>query len=354
MNLARPALAATVMSALLAACAPAKKADEETPKPSALISTAVARGGALDETVTAYGAAEFAAGAEHTLASPVDGVVAAVLAAPGASVRAGQAVVSLTPGPAVQLDLRKTAQDADTAEKALARARRLRVDGLVGDAEVETARQAARTASDARRALLQRIAGRVVQAPADGLVESVAVAPGDVVAAGAALAKLGSLGALRIRLGLDPAKASSMRPGDAVRLATLQGASLGEGAVSALDPRIDAQTRLAGVLVQSRARLLPGQSLRGEVVIRRAAGGVVVPRAAVVYEGDVPGVFVVAAGVAHRRAVKLGAGTGPEAALSEGVRPGEVVAVDGVAALEDGMAVRVGGAAEGKTGAPAR
>ena len=50
-------------------------------------------------------------------------------------------------------------------------------------------------------------------------------------------------------------------------------------------------------------------------------------------------VFVVANGVAHRRAVTTGAVAGGSAEVTAGLRAGERVATDGLTGLEDGIKV---------------
>ena len=171
-----------------------------------------------------------------------------------------------------------------------------------------------------------------------------------------ALGRIGDLGALRVRLGLDGADVRKVRPGAVVHLSGLNGDALGEGRVSAVEPRIDPQTRLASVLVTLKGHLTPGQPLKGEIALT-AADGPAAPRAAVVYEADGASLFVVQKGVAHKRAVKLGPEQADRIAILEGVKAGETVVVDGAAVLEDGMAVREGAApaadkADGKPDQP--
>jgi len=50
---------------------------------------------------------------------------------------------------------------------------------------------------------------------------------------------------------------------------------------------------------------------------------------------------VSAGGTAHRRDVKIGADGADRIEISDGLKAGEQVIVDGAAALDDGMAVRL-------------
>ena len=352
---ARAALLAASLAGLVA-CSGPEKADEAA-QPVALVTTAVLQRARLDETLTAFGAVEVAPSGERSLTAATEATVDAVLVSPGTEVTQGQPLVRLKPSPQAELDLKKAASDLDVADRALKRVLRLRATGLAGDGDVETARAARITAAATHASLQQRAAAqRELRAPAAGVVESLTVAPGDQLAQGAALGRIGDLGALRVRLGLDGADVRKVRPGAVVHLSGLNGDALGEGRVSAVEPRIDPQTRLASVLVTLKGHLTPGQPLKGEIALT-AADGPAAPRAAVVYEADGASLFVVQKGVAHKRAVKLGPEQADRIAILEGVKAGETVVVDGAAVLEDGMAVREGAApaadkADGKPDQP--
>lgn len=332
---------ALILLLLATAACSRQKADEE-PTPTALVTTAPVQRASIDETVTAYGAAEVSPEGERTLAAPVEAVVGKVLAPAGTRVRAGQAIAVLTLSPTSRLDLAKARQDAAVADAAYARAQRLRQTGLDSDADVETARAAAAAADETARSLEGRAgAGLILRAPIAGVVESLAPAPGDVVAQGAAVAKVGSLQAVRIRLGLDPRAAGRIEPGATVRLSPLAGGDERTGQVASVDPQLDAQTRLASIVVRAdSAGLSAGEPLEGVVVVRVHPQAVVVPRAALLYEGEQPYVFVADHGAAHRHDVKLGVSDDQQAEVLDGVTPGQRVVVEGAAALDDGMAVR--------------
>ena len=331
----------------LAACSKGE-ADKDA-APTALVTTAVAASAPMAETFTAYGAAEFNPDAERTLAAPVEAVVSQVLAPPGTQVHAGQAVVVLKSSPASQIDLAKAKADAAAASAAYARAQRLQASGLDSDADVETAKAASIAAVETEKSLSGRSgAALTLKAPIDGVVESLALAPGDQAAQGAAVAKIGALGGLRVRLGAEPEQAAQVRPGAAVRLGPLSGGEVRSAKVVAVDPRLDAQTRLASVFVQAApGAFSPGEPLQGDIVLRQSPAAITIPRAAVLYDQEQPYVFVVRKNAAHRRDIQLGAEDADRQAVSKGLAAGERVVVEGAAALDDGMAVR-----EGKLASP--
>lgn len=340
--------------ALLAACSKSAPEADNGPDPVATITTATAEAGGAAETVTAYGAAEAGAGGERVLAAPVESTLTAVLAAPGTAVTQGQAIATLTPGPTAQVDLAKANTDAAAATATLARARRLRADGLMSDADVETARAAAATARTTRASLAARQARLTLRAPVAGTVSVVANAPGDLVAAGTAVVRVTAKGDLRARFGVEPGLLQRLRLGGpaTVRVGG-SGTSTGTGTapaaptrIAAIDPQVDAQTRLASVFTSMPpgVRAGTGEPLVGIFTLGGNPGGVTIPYAALADDAGETLVYVIEGGVAHRRKVAVGATVGDRVAIVRGLAVGERVATQGLTGLEDGLKVRVAAA----------
>ena len=330
-----------LLALLLVGCAPKEAAEDA--KPTALVTTIRVERGGVEDSVTAYGVAEILPQSEHGLAAPIEAVVSGIAAPAGTLVRAGQPVVVLAASPATRLEVDKAGHDAQAADAAYARAERLRVTGLDSDADVETARAAAAAADATRRTLAARTGpALVLRAPVSGVVEATSLAPGDLAAAGASVAKIGDPSALRARLGVEPAVAGAIHEGQLVRLTSADGGAETTGAVMAVDPRADPQTRLASVSVRLPAGrgYSPGAPLRGVIVLHQRTGAILIPRAAVIYEGDQPYVFTAAGASAHRVNLVLGADQGDRVEIVRGLEAGARVVVEGAAALEDGMALR--------------
>lgn len=334
---------ALTLAILLAACGSGEDAADSEAKPVALVALAPAQQGAVDETLTVYGAVEAGAMGKHVLAAPAEATVVAIEAPVGTRVAAGQVVVRLAPSPTSKLDYAKAATDAATAQAAYARAQRLRADGLVSDADVETARAAAKSAAATRANLGARNGALTLRAPAAGFVESVASAPGDLVAPGTAVASIAGSGDLRARFGIDPAQASRVRPGMVLRVTPPSGIAFSAPVLS-VDPVVNSATRLAALFVNVPAGSGIGTNaaLSGQLDLgsTNGAAALTIPYAALLDDAGQPYVFVVARGIAHRRDVETGPVSGDRIVIVKGVKPGEKVVTEGGTALEDGMQVR--------------
>ena len=325
---------------LLGACSGATE-EEKAAEPVALVTLARAETGTIAGTVTLYGAAEPTPASKLALVAPAEGVVVSIDAPAGTAVRAGQVVARLVPSPTTSLDLAKASSDARAADLALARARRLRADGLGSDAEVEAARAAARSADLTRSSLSARSGGLLIRAPAAGVIDAVTPSPGDVVQPGGDVASITRDGAVRARFGVDPELARTLRPGMPLRLAANAGRPALTVPIESVAPAVDPQTRLVAVFarVPAGSGIVAGQALAADVPTSRGAGGVSVPYAALLDDAGQPYVFVVASGVAHRHDVTVQAQGGGRASLS-GIGAADAVVVEGGTAVEDGMKVR--------------
>jgi RND family efflux transporter MFP subunit len=338
----------------LAACSP-PASEPKAADPVALVTLAPAQAGSVAAHVTLYGQVEAGPGSDRTLSAPVESNVAAIDVPVGGRVAPGTVVVRLNGSLQSALDLAKARNDASTAAAALARAQRLRADGLVGNAEVETARQAAQNANATRASLTARAGGLALSSPVAGVVDAVLQKPGDLVAAGAPIARIAAGGPTRARLGIDPTLAAQIQPGSTVAVSAVGGGQPLRLGVAGVDRIVDPATRLASVFatIPVGSGLAIGQAIEGTLVRPEAQGGVTIPYAAVLDDGGQPYVYVVKGGVAKKHDVKLGPHDGDRVLVTSGVGAGEAVVVAGGTAVEDGMKVRTGPMAAAKPDAKA-
>lgn len=333
-----------VVFLLLCSCSSPTGNNDPAPIPSALVTLERAEQGEVDRSVTLYGVTQSGASSLQVLSSPAEAVVQRITASVGENVSRNQIVAQLAAGPTTRLDIAKAAAESSAADTAYARARRLRTDGLLGDADVEAARAAAKSADATRVSLGGRAAGMTLRASAAGHVDSIAVHPGDLVQAGTPVITVAREGDLRAEFGADPAIARSLHAGSVLTIAATTGHAAIEVTISSVNPRVDPQTRLASIYAPLPAAegLAVGETVQGRVAIStRQGSAVTIPYAALLDDGGQPYVFVVAGDVAHRHDVTVAAVSGQRAAIDTGVATGDMVVTEGGTALEDGMKVRI-------------
>lgn len=335
-----------VLCLLVAGCGGSGSADSSDAANSvAQVRTAIAVAGNAAQTVTAYGIAEQAAGNEHALTTQAEATLARIVAPTGTAVGAGQVVAVLSPSPNARLDLGKAATDARAAEAALARAVRLKKDGLASDADVNSAQAAYQSAAQTLTAARQRSSTLVLRAPVAGTVQGLTAKTGDLLAAGTAVASIGTRGDLRAHLGVDPSVAARVRAGQPITIAATNPASAIATNVIGVDPLVDPNTHLASIFAPLPGTLFgPGQPVHATITVSGGGGGVIVPYSALMDDGGHTYVFVIRNGVASRRDVTPGNSSGETIQILKGLQVGERVVTEGGTALEDGMHVHEEGA----------
>lgn len=126
------------------------------------------------------------------------------------------------------------------------------------------------------------------------------------------------------------------------------------GRVARVTPFVDERSRTFDVVVEvpGRAELIGGLFARASVQVKSVPDAIVVPPAALIRDGAVPGeaqLFVVTGSVARKRSVRLGVETAEIVQVIEGVEAGEVVVLDPPVALADGAPVEIHGSAAAKS-----
>ena len=336
------------LAILLAACGGGTADEAKKPEPTAQVHTASATIGSSSDDVSVYGTSEAGPAGARAVISPAEAIVVAVRAPTGTSVGAGQVVVTLRPSPATRIEIAKNASDVAIATTAYQRAIRMRADGLVSNADVDTARGALATASATNRNLGLRGGVATITAPGAGTVQGLTLKPGDQVAAGAVIASIGSVSDVRARFGVDPAVAQRVHPGQPIKISLIDGSRAATVTVVGVDPQVDPATRLASVDagVPAGAGIGAGEPLRATLSVGASSTGVSIPYSALLDDGGRSYVFVVKGGVAKAQDVSPGNSSGDRIQILKGLNPGDKVVIEGGTALEDGMKVAEAGAAK--------
>lgn len=298
--------------------------------------------------------------AQHSdlVSMPLAGVVQAVLVAPMQPVRAGAPVARILSPELAQLQ-REWLLDHTQARLARSKAERdeqLFQDGIVSEhrrnesrAAWEMAalsarehRQALRLAGVPEAALQRAEAGGAealspqltLVAPVAGTVLEQLAAPGQRLEAGSPVARIARGGRLAIELQAASQQAQLLRVGDTL---SVDGCKT-PARITALSPQLSSATQG----VQLRAELTRSEDcLRINQFVQLrwqgrggSASAFAVPAAAVVQQGGRHYVFVRAAQGFVATAVTLGPGSGSELTVSAGLKAGDEVVVQGVAAVK--------------------
>lgn len=212
--------------------------------------------------------------------------------------------------------------------------------------QVRATRDSAVAARDAARAQLaqagQQADYTVVRAPFAGLVSARRVEPGESIAPGQALMSIYAPGALRIQVQVPQSDADAIRVLNRARVVLADGRSVEVDEVIVF-PSADPTTHSVSVRVVLPTLEDPPQPGATAKVVFAISGGASVlqiPRSALVQRGEISGVYVLAGNQLSLRQLRLGQRVGDQVEVLAGLKGGETITADPVAALQALIAQR--------------
>ena len=305
----------------------------------------------------------------RVVAAPLAGLLTQVGAVAGQTVKKGQMLARLaSPGLLqVQRDYLQARQQADLAQRSLARDEQLFKEGIIAEARLQASRASQAQAAVAARELQAelRIAGATagggsltpevaVSAPLDGVVLEASAAVGSRVEAATALFTVAQLNPLWLEIQAPAALAGNLKEGAAVRIA----GSEASGKLINVGRQISPGSQTVTLRARMDAgldSLHPGQMVEATVAAAPQAGATAgkgatyrIPQAAVVRQAGQAWVFVQTAGARpgfQATPVSVAGNAGPDVLVSgSALAANAAVAVKGVSALKSAWSTAAGDA----------
>jgi len=331
--------ALALVSCLVFAAAAAQADDADNS--SALVKLSDMKQGSLPTFVTAFGQVEPAATAREGITAPFGARVQTVAVQMGQEVTKGMPLVTVVPGPDTKAAY-KLAKDTYTRTAQLAKA------------HLATANDLAKAESDLSVLEEEGASGPLtIKAPYDAIVLKVDAAQGAIVSHGDSLLEIAKPDGLVVKVGVDPAVAQSVKPGEDVTLTPFSGkGDSTQGKVAVRSAVINTDTGLVPTEITFPAgKLLVGEMIRASIK-NGDQSGFVVPHAAILVDDDGT-VYVVQADnmEAKKVAVDVLASDGKQDVVSgDDLNPKLQVVTEGAKQLDDGTKLRIAnsGGASGK------
>ena len=239
----------------------------------------------------------------------------------------------------------RTKTNLDNFNRALKRAEQLFESKMISPDAFDKARYDVER-ERATLALQQyEIEEATIRAPIDGVVTDRHIKLGNTLMPGNSAFEIKRLDAIEAVLNVPERELVRIQVGQEanVRIDALDESRF-MGVVARVAPHVDPSSgtfRVTVELPNDAIRLKPGMFARVDVRYDSRKNALLVAREAVVVKGDDSNVFVVADGVATRRAVNIGYAMGNRVEVLSGLVEGEDVIVTGQSNLKDGAIVRV-------------
>ncbi|MDM7917485.1 MAG: efflux RND transporter periplasmic adaptor subunit [Candidatus Eisenbacteria bacterium] len=319
------------------------------PPPEA-VTTIMANQEVWPSTLGSIGSVEAVHGV--TVSADMPGIVEKIHFQSGASVKAGDLLVSLDTRQE-RAQLAAAQAQRELVDQNFARFRELREKGVTSQAEFDRA-DAERKQAEARVGEIQAMIDRkTIRAPFSGTLGIRQVDVGQYVSGGDAIVPLQSLDPIYVNFAVPQQDVGQLHLGGEVEVSSEGIESAMKGTISAINSIIDEATRNVKVqaILQNPAGVLrPGMFVEVQVTLGPGSTLVTLPASAVSYAPYGNSVFIVEdvkspEGRTYRgvrqQFVKLGGSRGDQVAVLSGVNPGEEVVTSGAFKLRNGAAVLV-------------
>ncbi len=325
-----------------------KSAKTDVAGPVVCVQTIPLGQGKITERIDVYGSVIAAPGALMTVSSPYKSHVLGIMVNEGQKVSKGDILLKIQPSPDTLLQLNQAKNAYDLAEQSYRQMETRHDLKLATNSQLIQARQALDQAKLQLESMRNRGIDGEKELPADvaGLIKKVYVQEGSIVPAGNPIIDIVEQNRVEVLLGVEPEDIERVQTGQSVSLTRVNApaSSKETGQVLKISYAVNASTRLVDVFVSlpSPAGFLLGEFIEGKIILT-AAEGLIVPRSAVLPEGDRHVLFTVKDGRAVKHTVEIRIENDREyQILGKDLRAGDDVVVLGNYELTDGMVIATG------------
>jgi RND family efflux transporter MFP subunit len=248
------------------------------------------------------------------------------------------------------------------ASKSRERLMKLHSQGIVPEADIESAEAQFQVASNRLEEALQEAKNRLatlkqrqaelalaeqqlkdteIRAPFDGVVERRQTSPGEFLNIATPVLTLVRIDPIRMRLEVAERDATKVRLGQKVMLRLEGSDEAREGTLSRLSPVISPGNRMLVAeadFPNPDGLLRPGAFAKADIVVDNRSKGLFVPKSSLVIFAGIQKVFVVHAGHAVEKEVSQGREKGDRIEVTGEIKPGDLVVLD-PGSLRDGEPV---------------
>lgn len=346
------------IATIIALCSTSARADDA---PVTTVQTVMPTRGVIAQPLRAYGVVAASASNVTTIDLPYVARIEQMRVQPGQSVTRGTALFVVQADPVAVVAAAQAKSAARLAQDELTRTQSLYDKSLATHSQLAAARKAAldaRQAFDAQQQLGIGNGRASVVAPHDGVVTQVSVAQGDQVQAGAAILQLstcarGDTARPNVTLGIEPADAASIHPGDTVTvsgLSTVLQKARVPGRVVMVGAAVDAQSQLVNVGANvpfGQSAFIPGTRVKADIATQPGMHWIVARSAVLRDEHGSEYVYQIGNdGRAHRVVIRTMLEDGDRYGVDGALDATRPLVVVGNYELQDGAAVHIDGTKE--------
>jgi membrane fusion protein, multidrug efflux system len=311
---------------------------------SVLVTLARLQEGSLPSVVIGYGTVGAANSGRKTVMAPESAVVGEIFVRLGEQVPAGAPLVRLAPSPASAAAYLQARSAVTVAEQLVSSTEKLVALHLATAQELASARKSLLDARSQLRALQSVGAGgaQIVRAPFAAIVTALTASPGAILAEGAPLMELAAPGRLVLTVGVVPAQAGGIQPGNPAQVTVVGGEQAVSARVLLRGAVAEADTGLVPVeIALPPGKFLPGEMAEAAITIGERQGYVVPHQAILVNDSGDPYVVQAINNIAHKVPVRILDAHGGQDVIAGALNARAPLVLTGNYQLDDGMRIRL-------------
>ncbi len=304
------------------------------------VETSVVTARELSTSVRAVGT--LAAEASATLRAEVPGQILAVHFEEGEALEQGKPLFSIE-ATVLEAEVNEARANANRSESALKRADELFAKQLISGTDYDAARANYDVDVARLRSSRAKLSKTVIRAPFDGFVGLRRINIGDYATVGQQLVDVVQLDPLRVAFSVPETLLPKIHPGQPISVSVdAYPDETFAGRITAVAPKSDVQGHSLEVrasLPNNELKLRPGLFVRVDVALGARPDAIMIPEQAIWPVGQRKIVYVVTAGKATQRVVKIGERTPGAVEIVAGLEAGEIIVTAGQMKLFDGASV---------------
>lgn len=281
------------------------------------------------------------------MGSPAEGPIMQCQVREGDKVKAGQVLLAIGRKKAADALVEAARDSLVREQEEFKRITKLVESGAIAAEELETANLKVSRAKAELSKALESVEDYEIEAPWDGVVSKIFVTDGYYVAPREGLVEIYDPNSTVIEFAIPESQAAIVHKGMPVEVEVqaYPGQRL-KGEITRIYPELNRQTRTrtteAVLIYNDDITLLPGMFARIRLVLETVDNAVLIPDKAIVLNNEnEPTAFVIGNAKAEARKLKLGLEKNLMVQVLEGIKPGEMVVIEGNEKLKNGAAVKV-------------
>ena len=250
---------------------------------------------------------------------------------------------SLVKAGAREEEIESAQKQVDQAEEALLIAKSNRGQKSLRQEDIKSAQAGVAQAEAALSYARQQVQNAYIASPISGTIAKRLTEPGQMASPGLPVMEIVALDTVYLEAGVSEMDIGKIKVGQTVLVAVdaLAGRKF-QGRVTKVLPTADTKLRkfMVRIEVLNRTRdLKPGMFARGGIEVARHNNTVIIPKDALVANGDSQSIFAVVDGTAILRPVMVGFETREEVEILSGISAGDELVTVGQDKLSDGVKV---------------